>query len=81
LTFWWDSRSEIRPSQSSREWKFKSDNATLISCMWSIQDMIRESGIPSGLEIGGVITFCTPYPWCLNTKVPGFSMKKADKIW
>jgi transposase len=23
--------------------------------------MIRESGIPSGLEIGGVITFCTPY--------------------
>jgi hypothetical protein len=28
----------------------------------SIQDTIRESGIPSGLEIrGGVITFFTPY--------------------
>jgi hypothetical protein len=62
LTFWWDRRSEIQLSQSSREWKFKSDNAALISCVLSIQDMITESGIPSGLEIGGgVITFCTPY--------------------
>jgi hypothetical protein len=53
LNFWWDSGSEIQLSQSSREWKFKSDNAALISCVLSIQDMIREPRIPSDLEIGG----------------------------
>jgi hypothetical protein len=53
LTFWQDGRSEIRPSQSSREWEFKSDDAGLIRYVLSIQDAIRESGIPSGLEIGG----------------------------
>jgi hypothetical protein len=61
LTFWWDSRSEIRLWQSNREWEFKSDNAALISCVLSIQDMIRESGIPSGLEIGiGPLLFAPP---------------------
>jgi hypothetical protein len=48
-----EGRSEIGSSQSSREWKFKSDNAALISRVLSIQDMIKESGIPSGVEIGG----------------------------
>jgi hypothetical protein len=36
LTFWWDNLSEIRPSQSSREWEFKSDDASLISYVLSI---------------------------------------------
>jgi hypothetical protein len=52
LTFWWDGRSEIRVWPSNRERKFRSDNAALIGCVFSLQNMIRESGIPSGLEIG-----------------------------
>jgi hypothetical protein len=71
LTFWWDNRSEIRPSQSSREWKFKSDNAALISCVLFIQDMIRESGIPSGVEIGG---------WPLLFAPPIFIPERAISI-
>jgi hypothetical protein len=42
-----------RRSRSSREWEFKSNDAPFISCVLSIQDMIRESRILSGLEIGG----------------------------
>jgi hypothetical protein len=65
LTFWWNGWSEIRVWELSREREFRSGDGDLIGCVLSIHVMIRDSVIPSGLEIEEFM--CAK--WCVRTGV------------